>query len=346
MKNTFGTTPFRLRICVLLCLTIISPAVADDAFQPFFRFDLDSADAWREPLSNKRFLTAGAWSLVPLSAEKCAEYGIVPDELPDTTGLDTLNISGSAEFSEEQFRILADELRAYAGGRQVWIVDCRLESHALVNGISISWYGDHNWANKGMTLAEAEADEEARFGALPGTTITVYTAANNVPENPREIAVERWMTERELVESEDFHYLRLAGNDHSWPEEEAIDVFIAFVHELDRTVGLDNVWLHFHCQAGKSRTGIFMAIYDMIRNPDVSFEDIMLRQAMTGSSYFPYVDRESELAEVYALRARRIRQIYDYLHSDRSNDAGMTWSEWVSYHDKLDLDRGEKHDWY
>ena len=72
MKNTFGTTTFRLLICVLLCLTIISPAVADDAFQQFFRFDLDSADAWREPLSNERFLTAGAWSLAPLSAEKCA----------------------------------------------------------------------------------------------------------------------------------------------------------------------------------------------------------------------------------------------------------------------------------
>ena len=333
MKNTFGMITFRLLLCVLLCLSIISPAVADNAFQPFFRFDLDSAYAWREPLSNERFLTAGAWSLVPLSPEKCAEYGIASDTLPDTTGLDTLNISGSAEFSEEQFRILADELHAYASGGQVWIVDCRLESHALVNGISISWYGDHNWANKGMTLAEAEADEEARFGALPGTTITAYTAANNAPENPSEIAVERWMTERELVESEGFHYLRLAGNDHSWPEEEAIDVFIAFVRELDRTVGLDNVWLHFHCQAGKSRTGIFMAIYDMIKNPDVSFEDIMLRHAMTGSSYFPYVNEESELADVYAQRARRIRQIYDYLHSNQDEGVETSWREYVSHGD-------------
>ncbi len=333
MEKNFGTTAFRLLICVLLCLTILSPAVADDAFQPFFRFDLDSADAWQEPLSNERFLTAGAWSLVPLSPEKCAEYGVAPDTLPDTAGLDTLNISGSAEFSEEQFRILADKLRVYAGRRQVWIVDCRLESHALVNGVSISWYGDHNWANKGMTLAEAEADEEARFGALPGTTITAYTAANNAPENPRKIAVERWMTERELVRSEGFHYLRLAGNDHSWPEEEAVDVFIDFVHELDRTVGLDNAWLHFHCQAGKSRTGIFMAIYDMIKNPDVSFEDVMLRHAMTGSSYFPYVNESSELADVYALRAKRIRQVYDYLHGSQGDGAEMSWCEYVARQD-------------
>ena len=138
------------------------------------------------------------------------------------------------------------------------------------------------------------------------------------------------MTERELVESEGFHYLRLAGNDHSWPEEEAVDAFLAFVVELDETAGPDGAWLHFHCQAGKSRTGIFMAIYDMIRNPEVSFEDIMLRHAMTGSSYFPYVNEASELADVYALRARRIRQVYEYLHTEWRSGAGIAWSAWVS----------------
>ena len=343
-----GKTALRAACYIALCMICLAVgfSAAGEGFQPFFRFDLDSPDAWREPLANVRMITEGAWHFTPIDPEKCQAYGIDPDRLPSADGLDSLNISGSAEFSEDQFRLLADDIRSLAGERQVWIVDCRLESHGLLNGISVSWYGDHNWGNKGLTLAEAEAEERSRFSALPGKVITVYTAAKNAPENPREIRVERWMTEQELIESEGFHYLRLAGNDHSWPEEEAVDAFIAFVEEIDQTVGAENVWLHFHCQAGKSRTGIFMAIYDMIRNPDVSFEEIMLRQAMMGSSYFPYVDRESELAEVYALRARRIRQIYDYLHSDRSNDAGMTWSEWVSYHDKLDLDRGEKHDWY
>ena len=70
-----------------------------------------------------------------------------------------------------------------------------------------------------------------------------------------------------------------------------------------------------------------MAIYDMIQNPEVSFEDIMLRHAMTGSSYFPYVNAGSDIAEVYALRAKRIRQVYDYLHD---GEAGTTWSAWLS----------------
>ena len=329
-KFRFDGRLSRFLVCLLLCLMIVASAAAEEEFQPFFRFDLNKVNAWQEPLSNVRFLTSGAWTLNPIDPQKCEEYGIDPNALPSTEGLDTLNISGSAEFSEDQFLQLADDIRSFAQDRQVWIVDCRLESHALINGIAISWYGDHNWANKGMTLAEAEADEQSRFGALPGTTITVYTASNNTPGNPQEITVERWMSERELVEREGFHYLRLAGNDHSWPEEDAVDGFISFVRELDQEVGLDNVWLHFHCHAGKSRTGIFMAIYDMIRNPGISFEDVMLRQAMTGSSYLPNVDEQSEIADVYVLRAQRIRQVYDYLHSEEGDGMGISWIEWLS----------------
>ncbi len=315
---------------ILMTVLALTPAaMAEDTSSCFFRFDLNDAEAWRKPLSNVRFLTEGAWTLTPIAQEKCEQFGISQDTMPSTEGLDTLNISGSAGFSEDQFRQLAGDLRAYAGDRQIWVVDCRLESHGLVNGICISWYGDHNWANKGLSLEEAEADEASRFGLLPGSTITVYTAKDNVPADPQEISVERTMTEQELVESEGFHYLRLAANDHSWPEEEAVDSFLSFVDELDRSAGLDNVWLHFHCHAGKSRTGIFMAIYDMIRNPSVSFDDIMLRQAMTGSNYLPYID-SNELKDVYTLRAQRIRQVYDYLHSDQYRERLMSWSEWVA----------------
>ena len=321
---------FSMLTALLLCVLLTANALAETAPECFFRFDLDETDAWQKPLSDVRFLTESAWSLTPIDPEKCEKYGISPDARPDTTGLDTLHISGSAEFSETQFLQLAAELRELAGNREIWIVDCRLESHALVNGISISWYGDHNWANKGLSLAEAEADETQRFGTLPGQTITVFTAKNNVPENPQEITAESCLTERELVEGEGFRYLRLAANDHSWPEEKAVETFIAFVDELDAVGGPDSVWLHFHCHAGKSRTGIFMAIYDMMRNPEISFDDIMLRHAMTGSSYFPYADPASDIVDVYALRAQRIRQVYDYLHSRPDGEARLPWCEWLA----------------
>ncbi len=71
----------------------------------------------------------------------------------------------------------------------------------------------------------------------------------------------------------------------------------------------------------------------MMKNPDVSFEDIMLRHAMTGSSYFPYVDKSSDIADVYAFRAKRIRQIYDYLQKMNGNYT-TNWSEWIKEEDK------------
>ena len=330
LKSTKKARSLMNMASLVLALIILPGALAEEAGSCFFRVDMDSTSAWKEPLSNVRFLTKDAWKLKPMDQASLGKYGLTGGVQPCTDGLDTLNISGSAEFSEDQFRQLARDLRRLAGDREVWIVDCRLESHALLNGIAVSWYGDHNWANKGMTLSEAEADEAQRFGSLPGTVITAWTAADNAPGDAMDIAVDRWMTEQELVEGEGFRYLRLAANDHSWPEESAVEAFISFVEELDRTAGLDRVWLHFHCHAGKSRTGIFMAIYDMMKNPGVSFEDIVLRQAMTGSSYFPYVNAGSELAEVYAMRAKRIRQVYDYLHENWDSSPRIPWTDWIA----------------
>ena len=318
-------------IVILLAVLLLSSCAKNEKpaeFEPFYRFDLDSPTAWKEPLKNVRFLTEGAYSFTPISEDKLEKYGLAPDTVPDEKGMDTLNISGSAEFSEDQFRELAGQIRELAQGKDIYVVDCRIEGHALLNGISISWYGDHNWANKGMSLEEAEKDEYERFSSLVGKKITAYSVSNNAPGESAEISVDRWMTEKELMESEGVRYLRLPCQDHSWPYEEAIDMFIDFVQSIDT----EQAWLHFHCQAGKSRTGIFMAIYDMMKNPDVSFEDIMLRHAMTGSSYFPYVDENSDIADVYALRAKRIRQVYDYIQ-EMNGSYTISWSEWISQKD-------------
>ena len=58
----------------------------------------------------------------------------------------------------------------------------------------------------------------------------------------------------------------------------------------------------------------------------------MLRHAMTGSSYFPYVDESSDIADVYIFRAKRIRQIYDYIQEMNGNYT-VQWSEWVARKD-------------
>ena len=292
------------------------------AYEPFFRIDRDDPDAWQEDLDNVRFLTEGEYELEEFDEQEYAPEG----SPPSVEGLDTLNISGSAEFSERQFRELAEKLRELADGKQICVIDARQESHMLVNGISLSWYGYNNWANAGLTLAEVEAAEKAVFEPLAGTAVKAYGVSDNEKINSLDLDVMSLMTEKELVESEGFSYYRLPSPDHSWPDETSVDEFIAFAQNIDPA----NTWLHFHCEAGKGRTGVYMAIYDMMKNPGVSFEDIMVRQAMTGSSYLPNERDYSPMADKYKLRAERIRQVYEYIQENHDAGYEVKWSEWIA----------------
>ena len=85
------------RITALVLAVLLLPLriyAAEDSV--FIRIDRDDPDAWKEELANVRFLE---------------EEGM----------------SGSAQFSETQFGDLAAELKEES--EDVWIVDCRLESH-------------------------------------------------------------------------------------------------------------------------------------------------------------------------------------------------------------------------
>ena len=280
----------------------------------FIRVDRDDPDAWKQPLANVRYLTAGEYTLTPLR----------DDLTPSLEGFDTLNISGSAQFSTEQFGGLADKLKSF--GKTVTIVDTRLESHGLINDIAVSWCGEKNGANLGMTTEEVEADE-ASLAAVVGSKITAYTAVSDAPDAAVEMDAQSWKTERELVTDAGFQYLRLICPDHCWPPADVIDAFIGFAKDLD----MENAWLHFHCQAGKGRTGAFMTIYDMMKNPDVAVEDILLRQAMTGSGNL-YDRSSAESSHSQKERCVMARAIYRYLRDNRADGYRVTWSQWLEQH--------------
>lgn len=280
---------------VISCVSVIgaealgSYAGTDDVF---IRVDRDDVDAWKGELANVRFLQ---------------------DE----------RMSGSAQFSEDQFYSLAEELKERS--EEVWVIDCRLESHGLINGIAVSWCGADNAANFGKTVQEVEAEEEA-LSSLLGTTVTAYTAENDLPKDPMELTVEKWETERALVEAEGLHYLRLACPDHCWPTAEVIDDFITFAADLE-----EDAWLHFHCQAGSGRTGAFMTIYEMMQKPDVPVEEILQHQADTGSGNL--VDRAApEKSPAQKERCVLARAVYQYIHENQESGYAVKWSDWLAEH--------------
>ena len=292
-----------------------------ESYEGFLRIDGDAIEAASEPLQNARYITEGEYAL----GEAQAKYDLDPDYEVSTEGLDTLNISASAQFSESQFRTLADDLRRLAEGKQIVIVDLRAESHCFLNGIPISWQEMNNWGNMFLTLDEIEAAEAERFGPLLGQTVQVYPMVAGGSGEPGEITVESVLSEKELVESEGFVYLRLDCTDHAMPTPAEIDAFIEFVKGID----MDNTWLHFHCGGGKGRTGTFMMLYDRMKNPGVPDQDIMYRHAMMGASY-PIYTGAGVNAAMYAEKAALTPLLYQYVAENAGEGYQVTWSEWLA----------------
>lgn len=273
-------------------LLVMGSCMAEDG--AFIRIDRDDPNAWKEMLANVRFL---------------------PDE----------GMSGSAQFSEDQFRDLAAKLRERSD--EVWIVDCRLESHGFINGIAVSWCDAENADNQGKTAAEVEAEETA-LSDLVGTTVAAYTSEKDRPKDLVEMSVTKWETERALTEAEGMRYLRLACPDHCWPTADVIDVFIDFAKDLE-----EGAWLHFHCQAGSGRTGAFMTIYEMMQKPDVPVEAILRHQAETGSGNL--VDRAApEKSHVQKERCVLARAVYRYIRENRGFGYVVKWSDWLRTHSR------------
>lgn len=286
-------------ICMVLILLasvgLLCAAGAEDI--PFLRVDRDRPLAWQEPLDNVRFLDEAA-------------------------------ISGSAQFSADQFDALAADLRDHAGDREIWIIDCRMESHGLINGIAVSWCNAVNDVNAGKPCERIEAEESA-LSMFPGTELTAYTTENDRPLDAVTLSWQSWQTERELVEAAGFHYLRLACPDHCWPPEDIIDAFLDFVEGPGK-----DAWLHFHCQAGSGRTGAFMTVSEILRRPGVPLEEILRHQAETGSGNL-VTPSAHEKSHAQKSRYVMVRVLDEYLrrqHTASSSGERQRWSGFLADH--------------
>ena len=296
------------RFLTLFLAVILLPLWAfAEGNEVYLRIDRDNITAWKGRLTNARHLNEE-------------------------------RMSGCAQFSKNQFQKWAAALRKKSDN--VWIVDCRLETHGFINGIAVSWSNSQNNVNLGKTAAEVEA-EEAAFTALVGTTVAAYTLDTDPPKFAMDLTVETWETERDLVEAEGFGYLRLACPDHIWPPAETIDEFIAFSKNLP-----EDAWLCFHCHAGSGRTGCFMTIWEMMQKPDATLEEILSHQAETGSTnMLKRAESETETdsstpLDSFALERKRasqergvmVRAIYIYIQENSATDYAVTWSDWLAAH--------------
>lgn len=255
---------------------------------------------------------------------------VITDKLlPNLTGLNSLNISGSAQFSEGS---LKNALTIVPSHYPIYIIDLRQESHGFINGIPISWYVLENKINQGLTDKQILAKEAALIGTIAKqSTVTL----NQISEKEEgrikkskalKISVKKAETEAMLSNRLKMIYHRIAVLDHYKPSDAAVDEFLAFIENLP-----PQVWLHFHCKGGKGRTTTFMILYDILKNGHfVSLEDIVARQVLLGGSkVFTISTSDKNLWKRQAAVERKafIERFYQYATSEKGY-SHCSWSEW------------------
>ena len=311
----------RLTILLAFVSALVSYRGASDPYMTsrmgtteYYRWDIKSLDT--VSIYNFRILDEGTFKI---------EEGI------DTTGMAALKISGSGQYSVGQFRRLVDTLKHYAGDRKLYFIDLREESHCFANYYPVSWFLAQNVANKGLSLKDVEKDERTRFPKMKGKQLAIYNKVSGEKAGVDSIAmtVDKVFFEKDLVEGSGFGYLRIPCTDHQWPDPCDIDAFIDFIKGIDT----DSVWMHFHCVAGKGRTGAFMCLYDMMKNPGVSYEDISDRQSALGASSMRVKHRDPAKPDEKADNNERVsRLLYQYVQDNRADGYQVSWTDWLSNH--------------
>lgn len=286
-----------------------------------WRIDADDA-----PGLPRNFRTMEDDFCAPHKADMDASY------VPTREGLERLHASGSGEFSASGLAALLNAL-AEKTNAPICIVDLREESHGFFNGTAVSWYGERDWGNVGLTREEALADEEARIHGAAGQEIAIaHLGGEKNPLDEHCVFVEEAQTEKELVEAAGLLYKRITATDHIWPAPAAVDDFVRFYKALP-----EDVWLHFHCQAGEGRTTEFLAMYDIMKNPDVPLQDILYRQCLLGGSYVAHVEPPDSTywkKPYYVEKARHIALFQQYVRENEAAGFALSWSDWLAAHER------------
>ncbi|MGL5069557.1 MAG: fused DSP-PTPase phosphatase/NAD kinase-like protein [Sarcina sp.] len=179
------------------------------------------------------------------------------------TGLSTLNISGSEQYSAINLLLMKKELPT---DMKLLFVDLREESHGFINGLPISWEGNGDEANMGLSRSEVIALNNSQLANIKiGVPLTIGT----INITPKIV-----INEETLIKDNKNDYLRVTVTDTKLPTDDMVNFFVNSVKDLSK-----DTWLHFHCKEGEGRTTTFMVMYDMMKNCKVApMDDIINRQ--------------------------------------------------------------------
>ena len=234
-------------------------------------------------------------------------------KVPNLNGLDSLNISGSSQFSEEGFKLVK---QAIGDNMPITVIDLRQEYHAFINGMAVNIKQVNKKEEGSLTIEQLITDENSKLQSIPlGKPLSINNGKKQTVE------ATKVQNEEDLVKSEGMSYVRIPVVDGKKPTNEMVDYFIQFVKYMPK-----DVWLHFHCRQGIGRTTTFMVMFDIMKNCKVAtLEDIIDRQVLLGGKNLM---EDTKKIEVYAIkRSEFIEEFYKYCSENKDNYQ-TTWSQW------------------
>lgn len=206
-----------------------------------------------------------------------------PKTAINSVGLNTLQLIGSAQFSEAEL----DQVLKQHPMKSVIVIDLRQESHGFINHTAVSWYEQQNSANQDKTPTEIQRLEQQLLSQINHLdSIIVHhilqkTALDAIIATQEQTFLQpQALSEEALVTAKHLGYARLYVQDHHMPSQNELMQFINIVKTRPK-----DTWLYLHCRGGKGRTTTFMILVDIMHNADkVSFNDILKRQVLMGGS--------------------------------------------------------------
>ena len=236
-------------------------------------------------------------------------------------GLENLKSSASGQPSLESVKVIFKKIKKISPNSEIYMVDLRQESHGFADGYPVSWYTEKNRGNFNIGFDEVEAREAEQLKNLQGT-FSEFVPLGNADKKlfqEKKFAPKKTFTERQIAEAAGFNYVRFAATDMIFPAPQVVDEFLNFVKNLP-----ENSWLHFHCQAGHGRTTTFLIFYDILKNPELSLEEICKRQHYLGGANFLSKSSGNDwYAESHNNIVDKLKLFYKFAHEK----SGETWTE-------------------
>lgn len=239
-------------------------------------------------------------------------------------GLADMNMSGSGALSANSLQKIKEKV----GDHPIIDVDLREESHLFVNGIGVSWYGNHDDENINLTQSQVISDEQNKLSRIEADKKLKIDSKNKKSNGKLSLIdnIAGVQTEEQLAKSLMIGYVRFAVPDHKRPQDVQVDSFVQFIKSLP-----NGTWLHFHCRAGEGRTTTFMAMYDMMKNAkNVSFGEIMKRQKFIGGIDLLSGQDASDKSDARE-RSDFLKNFYQYCCQNQDHFS-TTWNQWIQTH--------------